>query len=132
MCISEFYFWMRARVSRPRALDQLSEKSNVAFRSFAYVHKDFCHKFFVCRLESIPKIPFSTLVVFIRFVTHATGAVLRLSTFCVFDVLGLGGQCLTFGVSSGSSMVYIWKLELLWMQRHVIYNLDQNRSFQCY
>lgn len=73
MCIREFYFWMRARVSRPMALDQLSEKSNVAFRSFIYVHKGFCHKFVVCRLESIPKIPFSTLVVFIRFLTHATG-----------------------------------------------------------
>lgn len=71
--ITELYFWIRARATRPLALDQLPEESNVAFRSLVYVLKGFCHKFVVCRLESIPKIPFSTLVVFIRFMTHATG-----------------------------------------------------------
>lgn len=53
---SELYLYL--------APDQFPEESNVAFRSFVY---------FVCRLKLIPKICSSTLVVFIRFMTHSTG-----------------------------------------------------------
>lgn len=55
------------------ALDQLPEESNVAFRSFVHVLEDFGHELVVCRLKLIPKICSSTLVVFIRFMTHSTG-----------------------------------------------------------
>lgn len=62
---SELYLYL--------ALDQLPEESNVAFRSFVHVLEDFGHELVVCRLKLIPKICSSTLVVFIRFMTHSTG-----------------------------------------------------------